>query len=74
MKNILSDPEREVQRRRLKRIIQGELTETQRRVVLGHYYENKSVTELAAELHVNKSSVSRALQRAQARMRRFLQY
>ena len=74
MKNTLSDAERELQRRRLSRIIQGELTETQRRVVLGRYYENKTVTQLAAELHVNKSSVCRALQRAQARMRRFLQY
>ena len=74
MSTILSDAERQRQTQRLRRIIQGELTETQRRVLQGHYYENKTITQLAREMQVNKSSVCRTLQRAQKKLRQFLQY
>ena len=65
---------REAQLRRLKNVIEGELSPCQRRVVEGIYYENKTVTALAQELGVNKSTVSRTLRRARERMRKYLKY
>jgi len=66
--------ERSVQVRRLKNVIDRELTWHQRRMVMGYYYEKKTVTQLAAELGVNKSTVSRTLNRARRRMSRCLRY
>ena len=66
--------ERSVQVRRLKNVIDRELTWHQRRMIMGYYYEKKTVTQLAAELGVNKSTVSRTLNRARRRMSRCLRY
>ena len=66
--------DRATQLRRLKNVIEGELTPCQRRVVEGIYFRQCSVTSLAQELGVNKSTVSRTLRRAQERMRRCLRY
>ena len=66
--------DRATQLRRLKNVIEGELTPCQRRVVEGIYFRQCSVTALAQELGVNKSTVSRTLRRAQERMRRCLRY
>lgn len=66
--------ERSVQVRRMKNVIDRELTWHQRRMVMGYYYEKKTVTQLAAELGVNKSTVSRTLNRARRRMSRCLRY
>lgn len=65
---------REMQRRRLMRVIDNELTEKQRRVVLGYYFEQKNICRLAEEYGVNKSSISRMLHRAEHRMKQYLKY
>ena len=80
MKNIEYDEyegprlPRDQQLRRLRRVMDAELTEKQYRVVVGYYLENRNMVELANELGVNKSTISRTLKRAEARMRRCLKY
>ena len=44
-------------KRRLCNVLENELTEKQRQVVIGYYLENKNIVELAAEYGVNKSTV-----------------
>lgn len=51
-----------------------ELTPTQRRQVEMYYFQHMKQTEIARELGVNKSTVSRGLTRAKRRLRRYLQY
>ncbi len=51
-----------------------ELTPRQRQLLHMFYYDGKSVTDIARELSVNKSTVTRTLQRAQKRLRRSLRY
>ena len=58
---------RDVQRRRLQHVMENELTELQRRAVIGYYLEKKTMRELAQERGVNKSTVCRTLQRAERR-------
>ena len=65
---------RDLQLKRLQRVIEQELTELQRRTVEGYYLEKKSMSELAQERGVNRSTVCRTLQRAERRMRRCLRY
>jgi RNA polymerase sigma factor (sigma-70 family) len=65
---------RNMQKLRVKNVLEHELTEDQRRAVVGYYLEEKTIIELAAEFGVNKSTVWRTLKRAEARMRRCLRY
>ena len=65
---------RDLQLKRLQRVIDQELTELQRRTVEGYYLEKKSMSELAQERGVNRSTVCRTIQRAERRMRRCLRY
>lgn len=51
-----------------------ELTPRQNQMVRLYYYERKSVTAIARELSVNKSTVTRTLQRARTRLRKSLRY
>lgn len=80
MKSILFDGllfrqiPREQQIRRMKQVIQEELTELQRYTILAYYFENKTLLQIAEERNVNKSTVCRTLQRAENKLRRFLQY
>lgn len=64
----------EVQRRRVRMVIEHELTETQRRAIVGHYFEGKSVRDIAREQGVQPSSVWKAMQRGLRRMARCLRY
>lgn len=61
-------------RRNLRRAREQELTPCQRQVLDMHFEQEMSVTQIARELGVNPSSVTRALQRAKERLRRYLQY
>ena len=61
-------------KRRLCNVLENELTEKQRQVVIGYYLENKNIVELAAEYGVNKSTVWRTLKRGENRWRRCLKY
>lgn len=79
MINILSDYSdirlpRQVQLRRMQRVINDELTPLQREVLLAVYYGGRSQAEIAEERGVNRSTVCRTLHRAEARLRRFLRY
>lgn len=65
---------REVQLRRLRRVIDQELTEQQRRAITEYYLERKSMTQIAHERGVNKSTVCRTIQRAERRLQRCLRY
>ena len=80
MRNILFDGyqgprlPRQVQLKRLKNVIEKELTDIQRETVLSYYFSGKNISQIAQERGVNKSTVSRTLQRAETRIRRCLRY
>lgn len=65
---------REVQLKRVQRVIQEELTELQRETLEAYYFRKQTLTEIARERGVNKSTVCRTLKRAEGKLRRFLRY
>ncbi len=65
---------REVQLKRVQRVIREELTELQREALLAYYFQEKSITEIARDRGVNKSTVCRTLHRAEEKLRRYLKY
>ena len=65
---------RETQLRRLRRVIEQELTDKQRQTLIAYYFQNKTMTQIAQEQQVNRSTVCRTLHRAEARIRRCLRY
>ena len=65
---------RQVQLQRVKRVIEGELTEKQRQVLTDYYFRQLTIPQIAAEQGVNKSTVCRTLHRAEAKIRRCLRY
>lgn len=67
----LPDP---VERQRLHRVIQEELTQAQREVLVAYYFQELKIPEIARQRHCNKSVVWRHLRRAEQRLRRFLRY
>ncbi len=58
----------------LRRAINEELTQCQRLAVEGFYFEGKSVTQIALEQGVNKSTVSRNLKRAKEKLAFSMRY
>ena len=65
---------KEVQRQRVQRVIMEELTEIQREVLIAYYIQDRSITDIAQERGVHKSTVSRNLHRAENKLRRYLRY
>lgn len=65
---------REMQLKRIKRVVEHELTPLQRETVLAYYFGGKNICQIALERGVNKSTVCRTLHRAEARLRRCLRY
>ncbi len=65
---------REIQLRRMKRVMENELTPLQREVLTAFYYEGKTQVQIARERGVCRSTISRTLHRAQERLRRYLRY
>jgi len=65
---------REMQLKRVQRVIREELTEMQRQTLLAYYFQEKSITEIAQDRGVNKSTVCRTLHRAEEKLRRYLKY
>lgn len=65
---------REVQMRRLKRVIEAELTEIQRVTLEAYYFQNKTMDQIAKERGVCRSTICRTLQRAEKRVQRCLKY
>ena len=65
---------REVQLRRLRRVIEAELTPRQKQTLTAYYFQQQTIPEIAREQGVNKSTVCRTLRRAEARLQRCLRY
>ena len=65
---------REMQLKRVQRVIREELTEMQRQTLLAYYFQEKSITEIARDRGVNKSTVCRTLHRAEEKLRRYPKY
>lgn len=65
---------RQVQLRRIRRVISDELTPSQREILLAVYYGGKTQAQVAKDRGVSRSTVCRTLHRAEARLRRFLRY
>ena len=61
-------------KRNLHRAREQELTPRQRQMLAMHFDQNRSVTQIARELGVNPSTVTRTLQRAVRRLYRCLRY
>ena len=55
-------------------VIANELTELQRQTLTAYYFGQQTIPQIAAARGVNKSTVCRTLQRAEAKLRRFLRY
>lgn len=65
---------REVQLKRVKRVIENELTQIQREILTAYYFQQKNIPTIAAERGVNKSTVCRTLHRAENILRKHLKY
>ena len=65
---------KELQMKRIQRVIEEELTPIQREVLLAYYIADQSIPQIARDRGVHKSTVSRTLHRAEDRLRRFLKY
>lgn len=65
---------RQEQSRRLRRILQEELTELQRYTLSAYYFERKTIPQIAAARNVSNSTVCRTLHRAEEKVKRFLKY
>ena len=80
MKNILYDGykgirlPREVQMKRVQRVIEEELTPLQREALIAYYIQGQTIPEIARNRGVQKSTISRTLHRAEEKLRRFLKY
>ena len=65
---------REVQLKRIQRVIREELTPLQREALIAYYFQEQTITQIAQERGVNKSTVCRTLHRAEEKLRRYLKY
>ena len=63
-----------VQLQRVQQVIREELTPLQRYTLLEYHIHGKDIPQIARERGVHKSTVSRTLKRAEARLRRCLRY
>ena len=65
---------RQMQLKRVKNVIEQELTPLQRETVLAYYFQGLNICQIAQERGVNKSTVCRTLHRAEKRLQRCLRY
>lgn len=65
---------RNLQLERVRNVIRDELTPAQREVLIAYYFQEMNIVQIARERGVNKSSVSRTLRRAEAKLRKYLKY
>ena len=75
-RQMAEDNSREVNRlkRNLIRALQEDVTPRQRQALLLYYGEQLNMREIGERLGVNKSTVSRTIQRGERRLRRCLRY
>ena len=80
MKNIPFDSlstlrlPKEVQLKRLQRVIREELTPLQKETILAYYFREQTIPEIAKSRGVNKSTVCRTLHRAEETLKKYLRY
>lgn len=80
MRNIAYDSEyglelpKEVQIKRILRVVENELTPRQQAYLTAYYFEELSPSEIARRWGVYPSTVVRTIQRAENRLRRYLKY
>jgi RNA polymerase sigma factor (sigma-70 family) len=80
MKNILYEGylgprlPREVQLKRVQKVITEELTDLQRLTLVAYYFQELTIPEIARQRGVHKSTVSRTLHRAEDKLRKYLKY
>ena len=80
MKNILYEGylgprlPRQVQLQRVQRVIEEELTDIQRQVLVAYYFQQQTIPQIARARGVYKSTISRTLHRAENKLRRYLKY
>ena len=60
--------------RNLPKVIKFELTPRQRQVVVMYYFQRKNIPEIAAELGLSRSTISRTLKRGRDRIQKYLKY
>lgn len=60
--------------KRLRRVVQEELTELQRYTLVAYYFRGKTLNRIAEERGVCKSTVCRTLHRAEEKLKKFLKY
>ena len=65
---------KEIQMKRIRRVIEEELTPCQREVLLAYYIQDLSMAQIARDRGVHLSTVSRTLHRAEGKLRRYLKY
>ena len=65
---------KEIQKQRVNRVIMEELTPIQREVLIAYYIQEQTMTQIAQDRGVHKSTVCRTLHRAEAKLRRYLKY
>jgi RNA polymerase sigma factor (sigma-70 family) len=63
-----------MQLKRIRMVIEGELSELQRQTLLAYYIHKQTIPQIAAARGVHKSTVSRTLRRAEANLRKYLKY
>ena len=65
---------REVQLKRIQRVIREELTAHQRETLIAYYFQEQKIADIARERGVHKTTVWRTLRRAEEKLRRYLKY
>ena len=65
---------RDIQMSRVRQVIREELTELQRYTLCAYYFQGQTLTRIARDRNVNKSTVCRTLHRAEDKLRKFLKY
>ncbi len=60
--------------RRVKQVMDQELTPIQRQTLAAYYLHGKNIPQIAKDRGVNKSTVCRTLHRAEKILRKFLKY
>ena len=65
---------KEEAKKRISRVVAEELTQVEREVLVSYYLREMNIPTIARERGVNKSSVCRALRRAENKLKRYLKY
>ena len=65
---------RQQQLRRVRQVIERELTPLQKETLIAYYFQQESIPKIAQRRGVNKSTVSRTLKAAERRLRQYLRY